>query len=1592
MSVAPEHLTRLIEDAAGRIDPDQRELFADFSRLILHGVDSHHAGGESMLSTLALEAFEWARLRQPGELRVRVRNPGDRPGHTVVEVLQDDHPFIVDSLRLALRKVAQQERLVIHPILCAERDAEGRLLRVKSPGDGERRESYVYVEFVPRLDEGGRCDELEHSVSQVMGWARDVTTDHRRMIRAVRELVANLEYSGPFLAGGIPRAEKIQRFLDWIVDGRFVFMGMRRYSLRYVDGVPEVQALPKTGLGMWREDGSSRLTEARRGDDIPDEMRDDIEDDRIILITKSRMESRIHRHGRLDRVVVKEHDDQGRLTGLTIMAGLFTLRVLQTPGSQIPLLSERLQAILEEIGVTYGSHDHKSIVTAFDSAPVEVLIGTEVEMLSGLLQELVGALGSTAVHLVVRTHPRGRSLYAAVVLPRAHYREDLRGQLRSLLEQITGASYIDDRTSFADEGTAIIHLFCTAAEGEHLEPNIEELAEQVRVVCSPWEDQVLDALRQRFGGKRAPELAARYETAFPEALRLTTHPLDAVRDIEALEALAEHGTPRFSLYFDQADSERATATLRMYLPEPLLLSDVMQVADNFGIRVVDAMLTPVSPAGRPEAAVESLRILPLGADQDDLDAIAPRLSDALAATLSGSATSDALGGLVLGAGLDWREIDCLRAYLDYFTQVQGALSRPYLRNVLLQNPLAVRLLVRYFQARQDPSLDEAERAEREARLRENFESYRDRIPSLNEDRALVGFFNLIEATLRTNFFAPPREPHRIVFKLDSSKVTELSGVIPYREIFVHSAEMTGIHLRGGSVARGGLRWSDRHDDMREEVLGLMSTQMLKNGLIVPVGAKGGFLLRRADLSPSEARKRADEEYRVFISSLLDVTDNLSADGAVIPPEGVLRPDGDDPYLVVAADKGTAHLSDTANEIALERDFWLGDAFASGGSEGYDHKKYAITARGAWECVLHHFAELGIDAERDSYSVAGIGDMSGDVFGNALLLARRARLLAAFDHRHVFLDPDPDPDASWQERKRLFELPRSSWADYSDELLSAGGGVYPRESKSIPVPIGLRERLGIQAEQVSGQELVRAILAMKVDLLWNGGIGTYVKATHETNADAGDRANDAVRIDANELQARVVGEGGNLGLTQAARVEAALRGTRLDTDAIDNSAGVDLSDHEVNYKIALAPLVRAGQLTAEQRRGLLFAVADHACESVLSHNRSQALSLSLDELRSARDPDIFVRAAQALCEYVQVTPASLQLPDSATLSDRAGKSSGFTRPELAVLLGLAKLHAQAELLESDLPLCDYLDPSYRSYFPERFQQELPEALAGHRLRREISALQVTNRLLDASGAALLFTLTMELGVGVSEAAGAMIQAEDITRMPDLRARLLASAGDSREGVYRALVEVDEGVRQVARYLLRSGRHEPDIGRVKQGNAGLEALRSAIGEYLSEGETRLFTERCERLTGEGIPSELALEIASLPLADRGLNILYLSADTPAGPIEAAKVYAYLGEHTGINWVYGRLSMTDVGSAWDRMVLVDLRGELLDLQREITECVLGRAADDHAQAADAFLSENAGLLDRVRGLQRQAATSSSPTALAVIAERLRGLVQGS
>jgi len=1586
-----ERIAEIVSAGRAMVDEELRSSFADFAKQLLSSGRSLTGSDAGAVARLVVEAFEFCSRREEEEIKLALLPASGASSGSVLLVLQRDRPFLTDTVRLALRRHELRWRAMLHPVLSIERDSSGELVSFTGPA----KESLNVVELQTSIASDAAGYEIEAALRSALSLVQDVTADHQRMLSVVRELSANVGLAAGSIPGGEERCAKIQRFLDWIVDQRFLFVGLRRYTLANEGGELEIALRPDSGLGYWRRhDTESLFLEPKRGLQVPKAFADLMRDPPLIQVEKSRIESTIHRNGRLDRILITEYDESGRPCGFTILFGLFTFRALRTPGSQVPLLAERLDWILESDGAAPGSHRHKAIVAAFDAAPVEFLLGSDTEGVRALIGELADRDSNEEAHLVLRADRSGRSFYAAVLMPRELYRESLRMQIGELLRKRTGVAYTDERASFFEDDTAALHFFCTSSADALELPPLEVLEQEIQILCARWEDLFADALRES-GVKGWARLADSYGRAFPDGLRLLTRPSDAVRDVEALERLHASGEPQVSLYFDASEGSLSGeeagehTTLKLYLPEAVLLSDLLPIVDKFGIRVVDAQQSEMRVGERAPCFVNTLRILPLGDRQADLDGISKKLSEALCAAIMGRVASDELASLVLLAGLDWREVDCIRAYLDYFAQIQGQLTRPFVRSVLLENPLIVRRIVEYHEARlaESPDLEAADK--RADELEGIIASYREGISSLNEDRAIGALIALINATLRTNFFAERAKPHRIAFKVDPTGLPEVDDPRPYREIFVHSVDLMGIHLRGGEVARGGLRWSDRLSDLRTEILGLMRTQTLKNGIIVPVGAKGGFVLERQSAEPSVARAQADAQYRIFIASLLEITDNVAEDGRVVPPAGVRRRDGDDPYLVVAADKGTAHLSDTANEVAESRGFWLGDAFASGGSEGYDHKKYGITARGAWECVLHHFAELGLDPTKDDYSVAGIGDMSGDVFGNGLLLARRARLRAAFDHRHIFLDPDPDPERSWQERRRLFELPRSNWGDYDETLISSGGGVFPRAAKRIRLTPPLQEMLALESSQATGDEVVRAILSMRVDLLWNGGIGTYVKAAAETHEEVGDRNSDSVRIDAGELRARVVGEGGNLGLTQRARVEASRAGVRLDSDAVHNSAGVDLSDHEVNFKILMAPTLRSGRLSRAERTALLFEVADEACEQVLDHNRGQALSISLDERRSRQDLDLFRSALAHLCAAQGIEGEAVGLPSDRDLERRASSGGGLTRPELSVLLGLAKLDTRRSLAASAAIDSASLGRYYASYFPERLRERFAEEMKSHRLRREITALIMTNRLLDAGGVTIIPTFVSDLGIGVVESAYLLLAAEEILRVPYFHRRLIeGKQGVPREATYAALLEFDLAVRRVARLIFREGYDPLDPVWLSTWQDGLFVLREKLASFLTEQESLITSSRREEFQRAGLPRELATDIATLPLADRGLNIVCASQHTGAPLLDTARVYAHLGESTGINTGYQRLAHIRPEDEWDRMILIDLRGRLLGLQRALTQFVLTRATGDPLRETNEFLSARASDLARIRDLGARSEAHLQVNVMSVYVQALEQL----
>jgi glutamate dehydrogenase len=1528
--------------------------------------------GPAGLAEMAASAAPFIAGRlAPGDLRVRAHSPGDqRRGRSVVEALATDQPFLFDTFRLALDRLGVRALLDAHPLLPIDRGDDGAIAAL-GRGRAARRESFIYAEL-PLVEDPGELRRIQAEIAHSLRDARDVVADHGRMLAALRRHVESIERTASAQGG---RSRDRAAFLRWLEQDHFLFLGYRRYRVLARAERWWVEVEPESGVGLMRDASGSRFAGA--GVQAPELLEARLRDERVLFFDKSRSESTVHRHGRLDSISVKELDALGRPVGFGRFIGLLTHKALSLRPSSIPILERRCARVLEGLRTEPGSHLHKAAVAAFDSLPVEFLLQFPVEDVIRAVQRVVAAGEHRSLEVCVAPDPHNRSFFVSAIMPRRAYDEQLRLDLHALLASY-GATYLDHRTSFVDDQIALIHFFGTSAVDVDA-GQLAALEQAIRERARCWDDAFEAALLEAHGAARGRALAGDYLPAFDPAYRVATSAREAAADVAMLRALEREGG--IELRFEQGD--RGALRLKVYRSSLAYLTDLLPVLDHFGLRVRAAATTRVCAGDSPEAWIIAFDIEPPDDSVPARATLEARLLDGLREALAGRVDDDALSRLVLDAGLDWRSTDVLRAYAAYWEQLGSAPARAFVADVLRRHARATRALVDLFAARFDPAV-EADRAAAEARALAELDAARSAVASSAEDRVLAVLASLVRATLRTSFWIArdPAAVHELAFKLDPARVAQLPRPVPWAEIFVHSADLAGVHLRGGRVARGGIRASDRPLDFRGEILGLMKAQMSKNGVIVPVGAKGGFVLRRPPAERGALRAETDRQYARFIANLLALTDNQT-DGRIAGPEQVVRHDGHDPYLVVAADKGTAHLSDVANRLACERGFWLGDAFASGGSNGYDHKALGITAAGAWVCARRHFLELGRDLERETFTLAGIGDMSGDVFGNGLLLARRGRLVAAFDHAHVFLDPDPDPEVAWRERKRLFELPGSTWKDYDPRRISEGGGVWDRGARSIPLSPRARKLLGIESESASGEDLVRAILRLPVDLLWNGGIGTYVKASSESHADVGDRANDAVRIDALELRARVVAEGGNLGLTQRARIEYALAGGRIDTDALDNSGGVDLSDHEVNYKLLLAAPLRAGAITAEQRNRLLRECAPEACALVLRNCAEQSRAVSLDQIRSWQDPERLALAVDYLAAAAGLDRARELLPDRDAVRARASQSGarrGYTRPEVAVLLGHTKGLVKRELLASDVPDHPSVAALYRAYFPARLQSASGRALSAHPLRREITATVLSNRVIDRAGVTLVPELVQGLGASPADVVAAYHCADSMLAADELR-ELLESLEIPETLRLRARLRIEDTVRLQAAVLLAIERRPllaPD--ELERRRDAFHRLRELIPAALGELERAALARAAKALVDRGLAHDLADKVEQFACLARGSGALALSLELGADLRAALDLQREVGARTRIAWLQARLDQLELPDAWSRISAESLHLELLQIERDLVRRALAAGAPFELDPA------------RLRQIDATAAQiESSPPALApliVLGQQLRRL----
>ncbi|MHC1481387.1 NAD-glutamate dehydrogenase [Frateuria aurantia] len=1549
---------------------------------------------------LVVDLFDFAARRPAGQTLIRRVVMGAH--RSVLQIVTPDLPFLVDTVSMHL--AAQTTVLaVIHPVLECRRDADGSLQAV---GQGAT-ESVMHFELADALSpEAG--DELCGLLSEALGDVQRVVADWQPMRRQALDIADHLaERPAPLSAEAV---EETARFLRWLAADHFVFLGYREYVVQREAEGDLLVPVPGSGLGL--------LSPSLEQDPVPPRRLNPRVIDQLsgqgtaelVIVTRTNARSPVHRNGHMDYIAVVKFDAEGHAIGEQRFLGLLSSRTYLVRPQDVPLVRQRVESVLRRSGLESGSYSGRTLRRTLDTLPRDELFQSNEDDLYVMAMEILELLQHAHPRLLLRRDQFSQFYSCQVFVPRNRFSSEVRERIEAFLREALHATELDSSILMADGALARLYVVAKTSDPVDRQLDIAELEAHLQELVRSWHDELRTSLRLSVGDAESERLFQRFGRHLAGGYSEQTAIADAVSDLVALDGLGPHRELRSKLYLPANGDQRPHFKI-YHAGQAIALSNALPILENLGMKVLTERLYLLRGEG-PSISIQDFELEPDLVLAFPIEELAERFADAFEQIWRTEAEDDGFNRLILAARLTWRQVMVLRAYCKYLLQAGVTFSQQYMESAFYRYPAIAGLWIEAFLARFDPEREtrgqpalaqasaelllemrallpesvQRSHPELAERLADALGSDRatqlqvleqalavllDGVESLDDDRILRRYLSLLAATLRVNYFQSrdSQLPGHLSLKFDSRQVPELPRPVPFREIFVYSPRVEGIHLRFGPVARGGLRWSDRREDFRTEVLGLVKAQMVKNTVIVPVGSKGGFYVKCSPPASDREAWLAEgiRSYQTFIGGLLDITDNL-LDGAVVPPPQVVRYDSDDPYLVVAADKGTATFSDIANAISVERGFWLGDAFASGGSNGYDHKQMGITARGAWESVKRHFRALGQDCQQQPFTCVGIGDMSGDVFGNGMLLSGQIRLVAAFDHRHVFIDPDPDTARAFSERQRLFGLSRSSWEDYDRSLISAGGGVWPRHLKTIPVSAEAARALGLDGPtHLAPTALISAILAAPVDLLWNGGIGTYVKASTESHDEVGDRANNALRIDASQLRCRIVGEGGNLGLTQRGRIEAALGGVLLNTDFIDNSAGVDTSDHEVNIKILLDDAVQRGELTTADRNTLLAQMTDEIGELVLWDNYRQNQTLSLMESQSLRRVGSmahFIRTLEAeglLDRQVEF------LPSEAEIKERRAHGVGLTRPELAVLLSYDKIRLYQQLLDSDVPEDPYLSRELIRYFPQALRDRYAEHMQRHRLKREIIATAVTNSTINRMGTAFILRLAEDTGKGAAAIAKAFTVAREI-----LDARELWSEIEALDGQVPEKLQVDANLiiwsllRHMSRWLLNRGGLVDIAADVERYQPWVSELRLQLPDILTGIAHDRFIELQAGWEARGIPSKLAIRLARMPMLRMVLDMVEVAQQAGRSIGEVAQVFYALGESLSLDWLRSQIEQLPVEGRWHAQARGSLLDELSQQHRALALRVLSwQGAAAWPDPTEAWLARSDDTLSLVRSM---------------------------
>jgi len=1569
-SVLLENVVSLIHAKVPNSQAKQVEQFA--TCLYAHmSKDDLNARNDSDLYGAVLSLWNALNKTPKGQTHLRVFNPsqskhGWQSTHSIIEVIQPDMPFLVDSVGMALNRMGITAHVMLHTPLAIERSAQ-EVTKVtylnQSPDSTEH--VAVFLIEIDRQSSTADIKALEREIQSVLADVAASVNDWGAMSAKLSETIKELP-KRPF-PGEKQELEEAISFLTYLNNHHFTLLGYRQYDLKRVEGDVELVPNIASSLGLMNKHHKTQPEQGLLLSSFSDSARKEALDHSLLILTKSSAKSRVHRPAYVDYIGIKRFDKKGNVIGEDRFIGLYASTVYNRSPREIPLLNEKVQRVLDRSGLTPRSHDYKALLNILENLPRDELIQANVDDLAHTAHGVLEMQDRDKLKLFVRKDGFGRFLSCLVYVSKDRYNTKLRQDTQRILAQHFNSKEDVEFTTYFSESTLARTHYIVKVDNNNMDVDVAAIENNLIEAARSWEDKLNTALNNALGEEAGTHLMKRYANAFEQSYKEDVLPSSAVVDMQQLEALDDEHKLGMLFYQPQeaALNDNKVRLKLFHKDEPIHLSDVLPMLENFGLRVINERPYEVTTADGSTFWILDFLMTVKVVNTDNIADSQDRFQTALSQVWQKKLEDDGFNRIILASGLTGREVSVLRAYAKYMRQIDATFSQAYIEETFGRYPQIADLLVKMFIRKFNPKL----KTRTLGKFMEQINLRLDEVSSLDDDRIIRRYLDLINATLRTNFYqldAKGESKSYISFKFMPSLIPEMPRPLPKFEIFVYSPRVEGVHLRYGKVARGGLRWSDRREDFRTEVLGLVKAQQVKNTVIVPVGAKGGFVCKQL---PTEGGREAfftegQECYRTFIRALLDITDNI-LNGEIVHPVDVVRHDEDDPYLVVAADKGTATFSDIANSISLEYNFWLGDAFASGGSNGYDHKKMGITAKGGWESVKRHFREVGIDCQTTDFTCLGIGDMAGDVFGNGMLLSKHTKLVAAFNHMHIFIDPNPDAAASYEERARLFALPRSSWEDYNSKLISKGGGVFLRSSKSIPLSAEMKQMLGTEKTSMTPTEMMKELLKMPVDLIWNGGIGTYVKSSRETNAEVGDRANDALRVNGRELRAKIVGEGGNLGCTQLGRIEYAANGGRINTDFVDNVGGVDCSDNEVNIKILLNAMVTEGELTLKQRNRLLGEMTEEVGEIVLQDCKDQTRTISVTQVRGAEQLKEQIRFIQYLEKEGKLDRALEFLPSEEELTERLANGRALTRPELSVLVAYAKMVLKEQLLTPEITEDTLLSQLLIAYFPKKLQELYSARMATHPLRGEIIATSLANELVNDMGLNFVQRMQDETGASVADAAICYTMAREVFGLAELTKSIT-----DLNGIVPAVVQGEmlhqlrRNMRRACRWFLRHRNRSWSIEQtVAFFKPVFEQLKANVHSYLAEEEAAGIQAEINALIKENVPQDVASTVANMSTLFSTLDIAQIAQAEEKTVALVAETYFKLGARVELHWFLEQISAQPVTNHWQALARAAFREELDWQQRALTSVVLRTcSATCNAQSViSLWIETNQALLER-------------------------------